>query len=130
MMSHVETNKSQQDISSSSFDFELHYELYSRSVRDVINEILRDMVTYRHIHDWDRKLITSPHETLAGVVRKFLYANDLSLNTSLNYSRVEEVVTIEGRNYIRPAIQDANDMGNYLSFNKVRINPIMYCRRN
>src|SRR5215469_1229972 len=120
-----------QETEEASFDFELHYGLSSRSVRDVLDEILGDMASHTHIHDWDNKFLTSPVKTLAGVVRTYLNINYLSLNTLLSHTNVEEVLTLRGANHSRPAMQEAADIDSYLFFSKVRArsyNPV-HCNR-
>jgi hypothetical protein len=102
-----------------SFDFELHYGLSWTSVRDFIRDILSDLSTYKHIHNWDEKLLITPLDTLASVVRKYLSIDDHSLTTLLSYSMVEEVLTIAGVNYPRPAMQAAGDLESFLLFTKV-----------
>ena len=109
-----------QETEEPSFHFELHYELSSRSVRDVLDEILGDMASHTHIHNWDNTLLTSPVKTLAGVVRTYLNINYLGLNTLLGHTSVEEVLTLRGANHSRPAMQEAADIDSYLFFSKVR----------
>jgi hypothetical protein len=109
-----------QDTEELSFDFELHYGLSSRSVREVLDEILGDLASRTHIHDWDKKLIADPLETLAGVVRSYLNASHLDLNTLLGRSSVEDVLTVRGVNHVRPAMQEAAKIESYLFFSKVR----------
>lgn len=103
-----------------SFNFELYYGLSSRTVRDVLDEILGDLVSHTYIHNWDDKSITTPLHTLAGVARSYLNANHLSLNTLLGLTSVEEILTIRGVNHARPAMQEAADIESHLFFSKVR----------
>jgi hypothetical protein len=109
-----------QDLEEPSFNFELHYGLSSKSVRDVLDEILRDLASFTHIHNWDKKLIASPLETLAGVMRSYLKTSYLELNTLLDHSGAEKVLTVRGVNHVRPAMQEAAKMEKYLFFSKVR----------
>jgi hypothetical protein len=103
----------------SGFEFELHYGLSAGNVRDILSEILTDTATYTQIHDWDKKFTISAFQKLARLVRSFLQSNLLGLNTLLGQASVEEVFTIEGTNYSRPAIQQAADIDNYLFFSRV-----------
>lgn len=112
--------RAQQDPEEPSFKFELHYGLSSKSVRDVLDEVLRDFASFTHIHNWDKKLIANPLETLAGVVRSYLKTSYLELNTLLDHSSAEEVLTIRGVNHVRPAMQEAAKIENYLFFSMVR----------
>ena len=110
-----------EDTEEPSFNFELHYGLSSGSVRDVLDEILEDMASFTHIHDWDKKLITSPLGKLVGVARRYVKANDLSLNTLLGHSSVEEILTVHGVNHVQPAMQHTAKTASCLFFNKVRV---------
>jgi hypothetical protein len=101
------------------FDFELHYGLSCKSVRDVLREILEDMSSYKHIHNWDEKLLTSPLKALARVGRRYLNANPLDLNALLDHSMVEEILTVSGVNHRPPAMQQAGDIYSHLFSTKV-----------
>lgn len=111
--------ESPQDMESSMFDFELHYGLFTDSVRDVLDEVLGDIASSTHIHNWDKKLITSSMHSLAGVVRSYLNDTHLSMNTLLGFSSVEEVFTVHGINSLWPVMQEAAKIESYLFFSKV-----------
>ncbi|KAI0382261.1 hypothetical protein F5Y04DRAFT_288018 [Hypomontagnella monticulosa] len=100
------------------FDFELHYGLSSRSVKEVLDEILEDLTTYTPIHNWDNKLTIKPLDKLAGEVRSYISKQDFNFNTLLRFTRVEEVWAWDGTNHVRPAIQQAVDVGSHLFFSK------------
>jgi hypothetical protein len=101
------------------FNFELHYGLSYESVRDVLQEILEDMSSYKHIHNWDEKLLTSPLKALAKVGRRYLNENPLALNTILDHSIVEEILTVSGVGHKPPAMQQAGYIDSHLFFSKV-----------
>jgi hypothetical protein len=109
-----------EDTNWTGFDFELHYGITSGNVREVLDEILGDTATHTQIHDWDKKFTVSAFQVLSRLVRGFLDSSRLGFNTLLGSSSVEEVFTIEGINYLRPAIHEAADIDNYLFFSKVR----------
>jgi hypothetical protein len=102
------------------FDFEPHYGLSHRSARDVLHEILEDLSSYKHIHNWEYKLITSPLTALAGVARSYLNENPPHLDSLLDDAVVDEVLIVGGINR-RPSIkQETNAIDTHLFFTKVR----------
>ena len=101
------------------FDFELHYGLSSRSVKQVLEEILEDLATYTPIHNWDNKFMIRPLEKLTGAVRGYISKRDFDFNTLLGFAHVEEVWAVDGANHVRPAMQQAADVGSHLFFSKV-----------
>ena len=60
------------DANKVAFDFELHYGLSHKSARDVLHEILEDLSSYKHIHNWEYKFVTSPLTGLASLARSYL----------------------------------------------------------
>lgn len=101
------------------FDFEPHYGLSRKSARDVLHEILEDLSSYKYIHNWDDKLITSPLTALAGVARSHLNENPPYLDSLLEDAVVDEVLTVSGINR-RPSIkQETNAIDTHLFFTKV-----------
>ena len=100
-------------------DFEPHYGLSRKSARDILHEILEDLSSYKHIHNRDDKLTTSPLTAIAGVARSYLKENPLHLDSLLDDAVVDEVLTVGGINR-RPSIkQEANAIDTYLFFTKV-----------
>ena len=95
------------DTNGPGFDFELHYGLAHKTVRDVLEEISTDITSYTTLHNWDEKLTSSPLKELSQVIRRDLYTNDMALDTLLGHSAVEEVLTMGGINHERPALQNA-----------------------
>jgi hypothetical protein len=102
------------------FNFESHYNLLSKTVRHVLEDILLDISIYKHIHDWDAKFVIPPLDRLAGLVRQYTRQDQLSLNTLLHRSTVDEVLTVAGINHARPAIEAADDIESFMFFTKVR----------
>jgi hypothetical protein len=101
------------------FDFEPHYGLSSKSAADVLHEVLEDLASYKHIHNWDDKLITGPLTALAGAARSYLNANPPDLDSLLADAVVDEVLTVGGINR-RPSIkQETNVIDTHLFFVKV-----------
>lgn len=86
---------------------------------DILKEILEDMSSYKHIHNQDEKLLTSPLNALAKVGRRYLDEYHLDLNALLDHLMVEEILTVSGVNYRPPAMQQVGDMDSHLFFSKV-----------
>ncbi len=109
------------DANKVAFDFELHYGLSHKSARDVLHEILEDLSTYKHIHNWEYKFVTSPLTGLAGVARSYLNETPPHLDSLLDDAVVDEVLTVRGVNR-RPSIkQETNVIDTHLFFTKVGI---------
>lgn len=104
------------------FKFELHYDLYPRTVREILHEIFKDLASSTPVHNWDNKLTTNPLDSLAGVARSYMLANhDLNFHTLLGHSSVEEVFTARGVNHLSPAMEGPLDIRSHLFFNKVLV---------
>jgi hypothetical protein len=89
------------------FNFELHY---SGSVKDILAAIIQDLSSHRHIHVWDESLERDLTKKLAAFAKlHFIQLLDslcLYYGSTyqaagayvLNFSAVDEVCTIGGRN--------------------------------
>lgn len=97
-------------------DFEQHYGSSSTSVRDILNEILEDMIYFKHVHRWDDKLFVPLVKQLSAAIRKYLNSNSLNLNFLLAYSTVEEVLTRGGINHVYRAMAHPGDIERHLFF--------------
>ncbi|KAH8587293.1 hypothetical protein B0O99DRAFT_656496 [Bisporella sp. PMI_857] len=100
------------------YDFELHYGLTYKSVRDILEEILEDISSNKHVHNWDKKLLTSPLQSLVNAGRKYLKENRYALYYLLAHSMVEEALTVGGFNHESPILQEAGDISSHLFFTK------------
>jgi hypothetical protein len=100
-------------------NYEPHYGLASRNVQDIIEDILEDMSSYKHIHSWVYKAGPLAHENLAGVVRKALVDRDMSLNmtTMMASCTIEKVMIDRGVAQIQPQL-DSQDLYSCLFFTK------------
>lgn len=103
------------------FDFDSHYRAPAKTVRDVLAQILEDMLTYKSVHNWDEKLVTHHLRRLAMVVRTYLNGNSGTFNPLLVYSSVDEVLTVDGVDHKYPAIQHPGDIDRQLFFTNVRL---------
>lgn len=102
------------------FDFELHYDVSCESVRGVLRAILEDLSSYKQLHNWDEKITTTPLKALAAAAHGYLATSyGSSSNILLAHGRVDEVVTVNGVNQRRPAIQEAGKADSHLFFSKV-----------
>lgn len=109
------------DANKVAFDFELHYGLSHKSARDVLHEILEDLSSYKHIHNWEYKFVTSPLTGLASLAKSYLNENPPHLDNLLDDAVVDEVLTVRGVNR-RPSIkQETNVIDTHLFFTKVGI---------
>lgn len=100
-------------------DYEMHYGLSQRSVKEVIREILDDITTRKNLHDWDEKLIQSPFKRLENVIRNHLATcSQEMLNSLLNQSSVEEVTNAGGKLESIPAMQHGGEVQSHLFFSK------------
>lgn len=104
------------------FEFEMHYGLASGSFGAVLHEILMDMSTYKHIHNWDEKLFEGPLKTVLRLVHKAWGENRCSLASLTANSTVEEIDEVSSilTNYAPPAEGEAGSVDHYLFFAKVR----------
>jgi hypothetical protein len=100
------------------FNFECHYSEARKSVRDFLEVILPTFSTYSHIHNWDGKLAISPLERLVTTARQYERSDSHSMNVILNHSTVEEVLTIDERNYPQPAMQGEESIESFMLFTK------------
>jgi hypothetical protein len=103
------------------FEFEMHYGLSSESFTGILHEILLDMSTFQHIHNWDEKLFKGPLKRILKVVHKSWGENRSTLTSLIANSTVEEIRDILsiGTNNAPPATEEAGDVGSYLFFTKV-----------
>lgn len=97
-------------------NFEQHYGSSCTSVRDVLNEILNDMINYKHVHRWDDKLYVPPVKQLSTALRKYLQSNNVNLNVLLAYSTVQEILTREDTNFVYRALAHPGDIERHLFF--------------
>ncbi|KAF2178421.1 hypothetical protein K469DRAFT_642743 [Zopfia rhizophila CBS 207.26] len=111
--------KAEQDL----LDFETHYGVSSKRVRDILLEILLDMSTYKNVHNWDAKLVASPLKMLATAVQGYLAASNLEMfNNLLADSMVDEILTVGGVIHRKPAIQREGEIDSHLFFTKPSTN--------
>jgi hypothetical protein len=127
-----ESQKAQdnEETKSHAFDFELHYGLY-RKAGGVLWEILDNLSSHKHIHNWDQKILTTPQMALEKFVRKVWRENNLNLNqflhNMLSHSSVVEETSTHAETLRGPlAAQEATEgagiefADTFLFFTKVR----------
>lgn len=100
------------------FNFELRYGL-STSEPYILKEILDDVSSYKHIHNWDEKLLTSPLNALVRVGRRYQRENAHGWRNLLAHSTVEEILPFRRTNHDPAASQGAGSTDNQLFFTKV-----------
>lgn len=114
------------DTGSSSFNFELEYDVSHRSVRDILQHILRDWSSQKQLHSWDEKIYATPLKAVR-IACQELFKRDngtYSCDLVLSEAAAEEVLTLKGANQKRPHIQEAaEDVGGHLFFSKVNNDP-------
>ncbi|ORY00449.1 hypothetical protein BCR34DRAFT_606246 [Clohesyomyces aquaticus] len=100
-------------------DFEMHYGISQRSVREVLKEILEDVTTHKNLHDWDSKLVVTPLKKLETVIRSYLATcSQEMLNDLLIHSSVEEVLRVHGKQQSKPALQQNGQAHGQFFFSK------------
>jgi hypothetical protein len=107
------------------FEFEMHYGLSSGSFGGILHEILLDMSTFKHIHNWDEKLFEGPLKSILKVVHRSWGENRCTLASVIAHSTGQEIGDIssnEGNNP-PPPTEDAGNVDSYLFFKKVRTCP-------
>lgn len=107
--------------STEGFEFEMHYDLQRPILGNVVYEILSDLSTYKHIHNWDEKLFTGPLKAILKVVHRAWGENGCTQASLMAHSTVEEVEYISsiGAKIAPPTTKDPGDATNYLLFKKV-----------
>ncbi|KAJ4300026.1 hypothetical protein N0V90_005275 [Kalmusia sp. IMI 367209] len=101
-------------------DYEMHYGVSQRSVKDIVKEILDDIATQKNIHDWDNKLVQTPFKKLENVIRNYLSkCSQEMLNDLLIQSSVEEVGNTGKNPESFPAMQHDGQVQSHLFFLKV-----------
>ena len=101
-------------------DYEFHYELSQRSVKDVVREILDDIATHKNLHNWDDKLVVTPFKKLETVIRSHLAkCSQEMLNDLLIYSSVEQVLSGDKKLQSTPVIQRSGEVTEQFFFSKV-----------
>lgn len=118
----AQSQQTDKDKQNNLYAFEQHYGSSSTSVRDVLSEILNDMIYFKHVHRWDDKLFVPPIKQLSTAIRKYLNSNGLNLNFLLAYSTVEEVLTRGGINHVYRAMAHPGDIERHLFFLAVSLN--------
>ncbi|CAI6338730.1 unnamed protein product [Periconia digitata] len=100
-------------------DYEMHYGLSHRSVKDVLMEILDDIATFKNIHDWDSKLVVTPFKKLETVIRRHVAGcSQEMMNNLLVHSSVEEVFSADGKPESIPAMQEDGQVKSHFFFSK------------
>jgi hypothetical protein len=100
------------------FEFEMHYGLSSGSFGGILHEILLDMSTFKHIHNWDEKLFEGPLKSILKVVHRSWGENRCTLASVIAHSTGQEIGDIssnEGNNP-PPPTEDAGNVDSYLFF--------------
>jgi hypothetical protein len=106
-------------------DYELHYDVSQRSVKDVVQEILDDVTAHKNIHAWDNKLVVTPFKKLETVIRTYLAkCSQEMLNDLLIHSSVEEVSSAGGGPQSTPAMQQDEQIKGHFFFSKVNLHVI------
>jgi hypothetical protein len=101
-------------------DYEMHYGVSQRSVKDVLKEILDDIATQTSLHDWDKKLVITPFKKLETIIRSYLAkCSQEMLNDLLIHSSVEEIVNTEGKLQSIPAMQQNGQVKSHFFFSEV-----------
>ena len=100
-------------------DYEMHYEISQRSVKDVVKAILDDFARRKNLHDWDDKIVQTPLKRLEYIVRDYLAkCSQEMLNDLLIHSSVEEVADISGKLESTPVMQQVGQAQSHLFFSK------------
>ena len=103
------------------FEFEMQYGLSSKTFGGILHEILVDMSTFRHIHNWDEKLFTGPLKSILKVVQNSWGENRCTWTSLRANSTVEEIreMSDTGTDNAPTATEEAGEVGSYLFFTKV-----------
>jgi hypothetical protein len=103
----------------------MRYGLSSGSFGGIFHEILLDMSTFKHIHNWDEKLFEGPLKSILKVVHRSWGENRCTLASVIAHSTGQEIGDISSNdgNYPSPLTEDAGNVDSYLFFKKVRTCP-------
>lgn len=92
-------------------EFELHYDFASTGVTGILESILQDLSSHRAIHNWDLDRASDPLACLASFARRELDSSQFGSGSYMvNFSTVDEVVTLGGANQKASAHSDPVDM--------------------
>jgi hypothetical protein len=103
----------------------MHYELASESVAGVLREILLDMSTFKHIHNWDEKLLKDSWKSIVKLMRTALGKDSCtfaSLTAHSTVEEIEEISSINKNNAVATEVEPGTEES-YLFFAKVRRDP-------
>jgi len=95
----------------------LQYGLSSTTLRSILEEIFSDLITSKHIHNWDERLFKGLLKAILRVVHILWGLNSCALASLIAHSTAEEILSISA-NTGTPSIQEAGDVGTYLFFTK------------
>ena len=98
------------------FEFEMHYGLASGSFGGILHEILLDMSTFKHIHNWDENFFDGPLKSILKVVHRSWGENRCTLASVISHSTGQEIGDISSNdgNNPSPPTEDARNVDSYL----------------
>ena len=120
--SNYENNFKSDDLSSQTIptplifpSFEWHYDLsFSDNLLRILRTIQQELASHTQLHDWDEKLHPDPVKRIAlfakGELGRWGFDSGSHI---LNYSAVDEVATVAGRNYRQSIDPDSTRSNGY-----------------